>query len=287
MQAGKKDGEVLTIQTSCSKCKHKVKIKNVPGWTDANKRTSGKRGPTIHPFNLEGVAATVLNGGTQASYERGYHDRGLGCLSKKGYRNAEKKILDAVKQVNEKDCEKTISTYQSNISETKLDLSGDNGWAHRRNASESVYVLVDLKEQKVIHQEVLVKKRTRQICGKEVVITEGNYFGTSKGMEGEGFRRCVNWLDQQKLLPVVKDFASDDDSSVQSTLRTDPRLQHIHVRLDPGHTKNNIIKDIRRALGESKAVQGFAERIGRWIMTALKKALLAVPQVYYYLKNKQ
>ncbi len=108
-----------------------------------------------------------------------------------------------------------------------------------------MYALVDLKEQKVIHQEVLVKKRTHQICEKEIVITKGNYFGTSKGMKGEGFHQCVNWLDQQQLLLVVKDFASDDDSSVQSTLRTDPQLQHIYVHLDLGHTKNNITKDIQ------------------------------------------
>ena len=43
---------------------------------------------------------------------------------------------------------------------------------------------------------------------------------------------------------------------------------------DPGHTKNNMVKDLHQVLGESKAVEGFAEQIGHWIMTSIKQAVL-------------
>jgi len=70
----------------------------------------------------------------------------------------------------------------------------------------------------------------------------------------------------------LHDFVCDQDSSVLRVLKTDSRLTHVHVRHDPGHTKNNVVKDLHRALGKSKVVEGYAERIGHWIMTAVKQA---------------
>jgi len=75
---------------------------------------------------------------------------------------------------------------------------------------------------------VLSKRRVRCIKGKEIVLTEGNYVGTSHGMEGEGFRWCVDWLDKKK----IKRLACDRDSSVGHTLAIDPRLKHIKVCFD-------------------------------------------------------
>ncbi len=86
------------------------------------------------------------------------------------------------------------------------------------------------------------------------------------------------------LLPFFKVFVCDQDSSVLKIARMDARLEHVRVLHDPGHFKNNFEKDLRRVLGQSKAVSGFAERLGRWMMVALKEAKKTVsflfPELY-------
>jgi hypothetical protein len=80
--------------------------------------------------------------------------------------------------------------------------------------------------------------------GKEVTISKGNYFGMLKGMEGEGFWHAVDWLKEEGLLPCFQEFVVDHDSSVQCTLNNDHCLQHICIHHDPGHTNNNVTKDL-------------------------------------------
>lgn len=121
---------------------------------------------------------------------------------------------------------------------------------------------------------VLCKERLQVMAGKEVVICEGNYFRTSQGMEGEAFRRLVDYLNGVRLLPYLHDFVCNQDSSVLSILNSNSRLQHINIQHDPGHTKNNVVKHIYQTLGGSKAVQGLAVQIRRWITTVLHKAVL-------------
>lgn len=114
-----------------------------------------------------------------------------------------------------------------------LVLCGDFGWSQRRGASAGVYVLIDASTGKVLHQIILTKRCTRKIRGRTTIIRKGNYFGTSKGMEGEAFRRMLNWLDEKKLMPYFKVMVCDQDSSVLCQLREDPRTKHVTVVHDP------------------------------------------------------
>jgi hypothetical protein len=126
-----------------------------------------------------------------------------------------------------------------------------------------------------------MKEQVHLINRKEITINTGNYIGTLKGMEGEGFQCVVDWLEEEELLPSFQDFIIDRDSLVQCTLNNDCRLQHVRVRHDPGHTKNNMTKDLQRVLGQSKAVAGYANQISHWIMTSIKQALLTPERVHH------
>ncbi len=85
---------------------------------------------------------------------------------------------------------------------------------------QSVYTLIDISHQQVLHQIVLMKEQVHLMDGKEITINAGNYIGTSKGMEGEGFHCVVDWLEEEGLLPFSQDFVIDHDSSVQCTSTT-------------------------------------------------------------------
>ncbi len=76
---------------------------------------------------------------------------------------------------------------------------------------------------------MLQKKVTCIVSGKEVTITEGNYFGTSHGMEGEGFQWFIRYLEETGLLSGVQHMAHDNDSSIGSMLALHTSLQHIKV----------------------------------------------------------
>ncbi len=181
-------------------------------------------------------------------------------------------------QLTQEECKKTAEAYQNTIEPAHLVLCGDFGWGHRCNAKEGVYGLIDAHMHKVVYQVVFIKKKMLLQNGQKVVVQEGNYDGTSKGMEGEGFRQIIDWLAENKLLPLLKTFVCDQDSSVLCTLRTDPRLAHVRVAHDPGHTKKNFMKDLTKIFGTGKEATSLVKRMGRWFMRALKEAKEKVNQ---------
>lgn len=109
-------------------------------------------------------------------------------------------------------------------------LCGDFGWAQRRQASAGAYVMVDARTKKILHEEIITKQAQRKSRGVSRLIRAGNYIGTSKGMEGEAFRRVIKWLEIKGLLAYWKVIVCDQDSSVLSQLHHDPRLKHVKIQ---------------------------------------------------------
>lgn len=101
----------------------------------------------------------------------------------------------------------------------------------------------------------------------------GNYKGSSKGMEAESFRRCMDWLDEHHALDKVKIFVTDQDSSVINIIKSDSRLAMIKLLHDPGHYKNNFNKDLKKIMGESIEAVEYIKRIGNWLMVAIKESI--------------
>jgi hypothetical protein len=62
------------------------------------------------------------------------------------------------------------------------------------------------------------------VNGKEVVVNQGNYEGTSKGMEAYSFHIAMQTLANKGLLSMVKTITTDEDSSVQKIIAEDKQL---------------------------------------------------------------
>ncbi len=224
---GTQKGEVIIIHVKCTRCTQRHKITNVAQW-EGNKRTGGKRGPAIKRFNLEVVAIELLDGGTHEVYRRRRHELGLGALSQSAHRAAEKEVVAKIELVNAQLQAECLAKYRSG--EWKLEhMAGDGSWATRRNASVHNYNMVDVIRGKIICEVTLVKRVVRQMHGKEVIITKGNYDGTSKGMENEACRQVFAILEKEGVLSKVMSCTTDDDSSVKKFITEDHRLAHIEV----------------------------------------------------------
>ncbi|KAL6074219.1 hypothetical protein QOT17_004250 [Balamuthia mandrillaris] len=165
------------------------------------------------------------------------------------WRRAEKMVWNVVNHLS-KETFVVQATKYVKVSKVLLTLAGDGAWSHRRNANHGVYSIMDTSNNKVLYQVVLSKDKARVLqSGKEVTVVEGDYDGTSKGMEAEGFRRAIDWLEEKKLLPQLRTYVCDQDSSV---LNEDARLTNVKIVHDPGHLKNNFQKDLQKILGESQ-----------------------------------
>jgi hypothetical protein len=141
----------------------------------------------------------------------------------------ERFILEVVEWEAKEECQKGINEYLQGSVKQKLLASSNMGWSHQQHAGQVVYTLINLQTSQVLFQVVLCKERLQVMAGKEVVICEGNYFRTSQGMEGEAFRRLVDYLNGVRLLPYLHDFVCDQDLSVLSILNSNSRLQHINI----------------------------------------------------------
>ncbi len=201
------------------------------------------------------------------------------CMSHSTFDRAAQQVWAVIEAQAQKSCKNEVEGLLRK-KDLELVLSGDGAWGHRRGASQGTYIIMNTKERKVIRQVVLSKKSARLVKGKEQVVNKGNYEGTPQGMEGEGFRRAINELEAAGLLPFFSLFICDQDSSVLKIARSDARLHKVQVLHDPGHMKKNFEKDVARVLGEGVAVKGFAARIGRWMMTALKEAKYTVDSYF-------
>ncbi|KAL6053383.1 hypothetical protein QOT17_018029 [Balamuthia mandrillaris] len=157
-----------------------------------------------------------------------------------------KMVWNVVKHLAKETFDEQAAKYVE-VSNVLLTLAGDGTWSHRRNANHGVYSIVDTSNNRLSCQQTRVLQ-----SGKEVMVVDGNYEGTSKGMEAEGFQRAIDWLEEKKLLPQLRTYVCDQDSSVLKILNEDARLTNVKIVHDPGHLKNNFQKDLQKILGKSQ-----------------------------------
>ena len=104
------------------------------------------------------------------------------------------------------------------MSKTAIVLASDGSWRKRRESPNFVYVIMEATNGLVIHLEILSKKTVRSIADSQnpgerriIQIGESNYEGTSKGMEGYGFRKAMDTLEAKGILSKVKYLITDED----------------------------------------------------------------------------
>ena len=108
--------------------------------------------------------------------------------------------------------------------------------------------------------------KSRWKKGKEVY--KGNYEGSSSGMERQAMKQGIAKLKAAGLLPLVKGWVCDKDSSVFQ-LNGNPDTAHIPIHYDPGHIKKNFQKSLMAIYGTGVRYKGLAERGGQRAMNTL------------------
>jgi hypothetical protein len=147
-----------------------------------------------------------------------------------------------------------------------LVFCGDASWSHRRltyDARQSWWVLINADDGEIVLTVILMKSREEK--GK--VVFQGNYSGSSRGMEGVSFDVGVQKLKAAGLVQLWHGFVCDQDSSVHEQLRADPDTAHVAIHWDPGHIKRNFQQKLTAIYGKTprKRYQGLAARGGLWL----------------------
>ena len=118
----------------------------------------------------------------------------------------------------------------------------DGAWSHRRNADHFWLPIVDGKDMTMITAVVLKKDRYRS----NRLVSQGNHVGGSKLMEGHAVDQVLQWLSEEKLLPLVDVVVIDKDNTTTKQVRQHPELKHVRITYDPGHIRKNVAKSLDR-----------------------------------------
>jgi hypothetical protein len=81
---------------------------------------------------------------------------------------------------------------------------------------------------------VLHRNLSKDIKRDGKVVAEGNYDGSSRGMEGDGLRWVLDQLQELGILQYCKNIVMDKDSSTTAIVKAHPHCTHIETRIDPG-----------------------------------------------------
>ena len=156
--------------------------------------------------------------------------------------------------------------------------SMNGAWSHRGWTGRQHSFIIRAKDQnKIVAAVVLTKKHVAIVRGldgssREATVHEGNYFGTSKGMEGEAFIQAIAQLRADDLLLRLSHVTTDGDSSIPKIVVNTPELKNIATSLDPGHMQKNFMRSLQDVFGKSPKYKGFPYRIGKFFMRCLKRA---------------
>jgi hypothetical protein len=171
---------------------------------------------------------------------------------------------------------KLKNNLQKNGESWVASLNG--AWSHTGwNARHHSFLIRAQKENIVVCAIVLTKKHVALVKRpdleqEEILVHEGNYFGTSKGMEGEAFIAAISQLRESELLEPLSMIVCDNDSSIPSIIANTEGMEHVRKSGDPGHVQRNFMKSLKSVFGSGLVYKGFPYRIGKFFMRCLKRS---------------
>jgi hypothetical protein len=265
------EGKFMVMKTACDKCGERIHYFNSsPKMIREHPKKNGKG---FRLANVKVVASVLLlERGSYTSYARKLATTEGSKIKEGSWKRIEKVVWKAVKAV----ADETYTKVAADLLQRKgcIMISGDGAWSQRRNALHGTYSILDLVDDKVIVQVVLNKGRKVKVNGKELVIEKGNHDATSKAMEGVGFRKCIDYLEEKGLLSKVLYCVCDRDGSVRKHLKEDNRCAHIIPLDDPGHALKPIRKELESVFGKSKRYINYPRRMMKWLMRCLKECCI-------------
>jgi len=197
-------------------------------------------------------------------------------LSEASYYRMQGEVCQAI----EAECDAIIAEERASIrgSGEKWEATLDGGWSHRGfRATHHCFVVLNHLTGRVVAVKVLSKSvAMRRRSGVETVFN-GNYEGSSKGMEGAAFDAVLAELDDAGSLPSLTKICCDQDSTVARQIGEHPKMQHVDVVNDAGHSAKNFIKALGDVFGGAERYKGFRYRIARFWMRCIKRTEALVP----------
>ena len=164
-------------------------------------------------------------------------------------------IIDTAEQKEEEDLQRLRTAGQPVV------FCADASWSHRKlryDANQSWWVLMNTDDNQIVLAIVLMKSRWE----KGQLVFEGNYVGSSGGMEGASLEKGIARLKAAGLLSQVTGWVVDKDSSVTKQLRLNPDTAEIPIYYDPGHIKKNFQAQLKEIYGERVRYEGLTGRGG-------------------------
>jgi hypothetical protein len=164
-------------------------------------------------------------------------------------------IIEVAEQKEEEDLQRLRTAGQPVV------FCADASWSHRKlryDANQSWWVLMNTDDNQIVLAIVLMKSRWE----KGNLVFEGNYVGSSGGMEGASLEMGIARLKAAGLLSQVTGWVVDKDSSVTKQLRSNPDTAKIPIYYDPGHIKKNFQAQLKEIYGERVRYEGLTARGG-------------------------
>ena len=223
------------IHTFANDTDHKIQTRNT-GKGRPDKRTG------IHNINQLKVLAHTFAGQDYESVRLADTIMLGHSMNKKQWYDHQNRVWEAVTIEFEISAERV----QAMIKESgEWIMEEDMGWSNTGWAAyHGSLPLVWHGKKLIVLHEVLSKDFVRE--GQ--VSTQGNYKGSSGGMEGHALRNIVRTLHSKGLLQLATDCVMDKDSTASKIFKEEfaTWCQHLKIRYDPGHVKKSLINNLKQ-----------------------------------------
>jgi hypothetical protein len=146
---------------------------------------------------------------------------------------------------------KKICARNSAAMKENVTVGIDGSWNHCRNGSAQIIDMIDTDSGRVVDFEIVERASSRR---------QGNYKGSSNGMEAEAMRRMVRrWQDDQKVKTVI----TDQDSKLGKIIR-DSHWSVEH-EFNANHAKKSLDRYQERLLREQRQhLYGLGQGLKNW-----------------------
>jgi hypothetical protein len=186
------------------------------------KHHTNRKGHGIKLQNLQRVAAAILNGCSYRQYANEAVLAGDLLVDSRTWERHAIAVWDATERAGKRTMDKYIVRLCDSVQRnggSGISLSADGAWNKRREANQHCLAL--------LHNGVPILLITPQKSvlgekdGKECVVRQGDYEGSSKGMEAAAWAQVAEALDaiDKRFRNLVRAVCVDRDASVTEAMR--------------------------------------------------------------------
>ncbi len=274
----KKEGNRWKFQLQCDSCKNVFEFAT-QAETGLVELSLGDDVINVKKEDLRKVLLVLLAGSTYAALHI-IDSPDINLMAGSTFYAIQKFICQGIVNCCNDVLEKRRVALREELTElgTKWVASMNGAWSHRGwSARQHTFIIRAEDQNEVICAIVLTKKHVALINApegeqEEKVVHEGNYFGTSKGMEGEAFIVAIQQLRETGLIPLLSHVVTDGDSSIPHIIANNEDMKHLKEAKDPGHYQKNFMRSLQDIFGVSQNYKSFPYRIGKFYMRCLKRA---------------